>query len=110
MMPRMMKAFGFPSAIKVSSWLSAWSKYDPAEPHSHLGPIGVDPEAQGRGIGHKLMDKYCSELDGRGMLGYLETDRPGNVDFYKRYGFELTITTPVLGVPNFFMRRKAKRI
>lgn len=103
--PAMVKAFGLGSAIKVISWLSAWSKHDPCEPHAHLGPIAVDPGDQGRHIGHKLMDCYCGEIDRTCAVGYLETDRPENVGFYKRFGFEVMATMSILGVINYFMRR-----
>jgi ribosomal protein S18 acetylase RimI-like enzyme len=108
MLPAMVKGFGFCSAFKVGSWLSAWSTHDPAAPHIHLGPIGVAPEAQGLHIGRCLMERYCEELDRTNALGYLETDRPANVEFYKRFGFEVTETAPILRVVNYFMRRKAK--
>jgi ribosomal protein S18 acetylase RimI-like enzyme len=105
MMPGLMRRLGARSALRVGSWLSAWAKLDPGEPHLHLGPIGVEPEAQGRGIGRRMMDCYCRALDEAGVVGYLETDRPSNVEFYRRFGFEVIATAPVLGVPNYFMRR-----
>lgn len=105
MIPRMVSGLGVPSSMKVISWVSTWAKHDPNEPHSHLGPIAVEPEAQGRSIGTTLMQRYCADLDRTGMVGYLETDRPENVDFYRRFGFEVSQTTPVLGVETYFMRR-----
>jgi ribosomal protein S18 acetylase RimI-like enzyme len=107
MVPAMVKGFGLRSALRVGIWLSVWSKHDPAEPHSHLGPIGVSPEAQGHRIGRQLMERYCAELDRIATLGYLETDRPGNVDFYKKFGFAVTGTASIEGVVNYFMRRNA---
>jgi predicted N-acetyltransferase YhbS len=71
----------------------------------HLGPIGVEPDAQGRGIGRLLMERYCTELDASGKAGYLETDRPENVVFYQRFEFETWREISVLGVPNFLMER-----
>jgi ribosomal protein S18 acetylase RimI-like enzyme len=105
-MPAMIGGLGLRAALRLTSWLSAWARHDPAEPHAHLGPIGVDPHAQGRHIGHQLMQRYCDEIDGAGQLGFLETDRPENVQFYQRFGFELVATAPVLGTPNYFMSRK----
>ena len=105
MMPRMVSGLGLSSALKVISWVSTWSRHDPSEPHSHLGPIGVEPEAQGQRVGSTLMEKYCAELDRTGMAGYLETDRPENVEFYRRFGFVVTETAPVLAVQTYFMRR-----
>jgi hypothetical protein len=54
LMPAMVRALGLRSAVRVTAWLSAWSKLDPTEPHSHLDLIGVEPEMQGRRIGHRL--------------------------------------------------------
>jgi ribosomal protein S18 acetylase RimI-like enzyme len=108
MTPAMIGGFGLGSALRVSSWLSAWSKHDPSGPHSHLGPIGVEPSAQGRRIGQRLMDRYCEELDRTGTAGYLETDKPENARFYGHFGFETTDEIPVLGVPNYLMWRKAR--
>ena len=105
-MPVMVGAFGVRSALKVGSWLSAWSKHDPREPHVHLGPIGVALEAQRRGIGQRLMEHYCGAIDLSGAAGYLETDRPANVRFYERFGFAVTEEIRVLGVPNFLMLRR----
>ena len=53
----------------------------------HLGPIGVAPEAQGQGIGTALMNRYIEHLKQERSAGYLETDRPENVEFYKKFGF-----------------------
>lgn len=108
MTPAMMSGFGLRAAARVGSWLYAWSKHDPREPHSHLGPVGVEPDAQGRRIGQQLMERYCEELDRSGQAAYLETDRTENVQFYRRFGFETTGEVPVLGVRNYFMWRKAR--
>lgn len=104
-MPAMVKGLGVGSALKVSVWLSAWARHEPGDEHLHLGPIGVEPEAQGHHIGHRLMDRYCEELDRTRTAGYLETDRLENVGFYKRSGFEVIGTASILGVVNYFMRR-----
>lgn len=109
MTPALIRGLGLRSALRVGSWLSAWFKHDPSEPHVHLGPICVTPEAQGRHIGHRLMERYCETLDQTGAGGYLETDRPENVDFYRRFGFEIIEEAPVLGVMTYFMWRKTKR-
>ena len=54
--------------------MGTWAKHDPEEPHWHLGPVAVD--------------------------AHLETDRPENVSFYERFGFEIVGEQEVLGVPN----------
>lgn len=106
--PAMMRGFGLRAGLRMSAWLSIWSRHDPKEPHVHLGPIGVDPAAQGQRIGRRLMELYCEELDRTGQTGYLETDRPENVAFYRRFGFEITGDVLVLGVRNYLMWREAR--
>jgi ribosomal protein S18 acetylase RimI-like enzyme len=108
MMPVMIGSLGVRSSMRLATWMSVWSAHDPKEPHVHLGPIGVDPSAQRKHVGQRLMERYCAELDAHGQAGYLETDRPGNVTFYTRFGFEVTSEAPVLGVRNYFMWRPAK--
>jgi len=89
----------------VSSWLAAWAQNDAAGLHWHFGPIGVDPEIQGKGVGRLLMNTYCSALDGQLMSGFLETDTVENVAFYRRFGFEVVREVKVLGSTTFFMGR-----
>jgi GNAT superfamily N-acetyltransferase len=105
MMPRMVRGLGLGTALKVVSWVSTWSRHDPGESHLHLGPIAVDPDAQGRHVGTTLMQSYCVELDRAGVPGYLETDRPENVAFYQRFGFVVSGAATVIGVETYFMRR-----
>lgn len=109
MMPRMARKVGVRPVLRVAAWLSEWSKLDPAEPHLHLGAIGVDPAAQGRQIDRRLMEQYCQAQDQANVAGYLETDRPENVEFYGRFDFEVTTTRPVLDVPNYFMCWRVRR-
>lgn len=52
------------------------------------------------------MTAFCAVVDAERDAAYLETDRAGNVVLYRRFGFELTAQTCVLGVRNQFMRRR----
>jgi ribosomal protein S18 acetylase RimI-like enzyme len=96
---------GVRTFVRVASWLDAWTKHDPARPHVHLGPLAVDTHLQGRGIGTAIMAEHCRRLDEAGQAGYLETDKPENVRFYERFGYEVTEEATVIGVPNWFMWR-----
>ena len=95
------------AAPRMGRWLSVWAKHDPERPHSHFGPLAVDPDLQGRGIGSKLLVDYCHRLDHAGLLSYLETDKPENVRLYERFGFLVTGEADVIGVKNWFMTREA---
>lgn len=92
-------------AMKVSRWLATWGERDPAAPHSHLGPVAVEPPLRGHGVGSQLMGEYCRRLDSAGEASYLETDKRANVPFYERHGYVLVGEGEVIGVPNWFMSR-----
>jgi ribosomal protein S18 acetylase RimI-like enzyme len=93
------------AAPRVIQWLSSWCRHDPAEPHSHLGPIGVSPKVQGMGVGTALMNSYIDHLQTEGIAGYLETTSKKNVEFYRRFGFEVQREEEVIGTPNWYMWR-----
>jgi ribosomal protein S18 acetylase RimI-like enzyme len=101
--------FVTPPAITARSlrWLAEWERRDPERPHSHLGPLGVAPELQGRGVGSLILAEYTRRLDDRGEHAYLETDKPENVALYGRFGFEVMEEAEVLGTANWFMWREA---
>jgi ribosomal protein S18 acetylase RimI-like enzyme len=82
-----------------------WAAHHPPDPHSHLGPIAVRREYQGRGIGRLLMEHYCTCLDARGQASYPEADNQENVRFYQRFGFEILREPNILGVVNTFIWR-----
>jgi GNAT superfamily N-acetyltransferase/quercetin dioxygenase-like cupin family protein len=103
----MLSGFGFRSTLRVGSWLSGWAAHDERRPHWHFGPIGVDPDSQRQGVGRVLMEHYCSALDHAAVPGYLETDEPNNVAFYRRFGFEVVSEAQVIGTTTFFMVRTA---
>jgi GNAT superfamily N-acetyltransferase len=104
-----MIAIGPGSASRVGKWLAAWGERDPDRPHSHLGPVAVEPGRQGRGIGSLLMTEYCRRLDAAGEISYLETDKRENVRFYERHGYAVIDQAEVTGVPNWFMLREPQR-
>ncbi|HXV79761.1 MAG TPA: GNAT family N-acetyltransferase [Candidatus Binatia bacterium] len=90
---------------QIIKWFARWCHLDPEEPHIHLGPIGVAPNAQGRGIGTALMHRYVEHLKREQRAGYLETDRPENVEFYKRFGFVVQREEQLIGTPTWYMWR-----
>jgi ribosomal protein S18 acetylase RimI-like enzyme len=89
-------------------WVGTWEKHDPEERHWHLGPVAVDAHLQGMGIGSKLMRVFCAQMDAAEETAYLETDKPENVRFYERFGFEIVGEEQVIGVPNWYMARPAR--
>lgn len=61
----------------------------PREPHWYLPQIGVDPIAQGKGLGAALMRHALARCDQERALAYLEASKPQNIPFYLRHGFEV---------------------
>lgn len=87
---------------------SAWARQDPQRAHLHLDPIAVSVDAQGRGVGSSLMERYCTLMDEHALSGYLETGRESSVRFYSKYGFEVTKQIEVLGAKIWLMWRELK--
>lgn len=66
-----------------------------------LGPISVEPEWQGRGIGWALMERGLAELSRIGANGCVLVGDPA---FYTRFGFANSPALVLEGVPpEFFL-------
>ncbi|OJU80327.1 MAG: hypothetical protein BGO10_00255 [Chlamydia sp. 32-24] len=57
--------------------------------HWHLGMVAVDPKAQGKGIGKKLIEHSLHFADAANIPFYLETGTPSNVGLYEHFGFKI---------------------
>ena len=90
---------------RKSFWHNEWARHDPSNRHWHFGPIGVLPSHQGKGIGTKLLSRFCKEVDACLSPAYLETDTDKNVRFYERFGFEVVEETEIFDVKNSYMWR-----
>jgi len=90
---------------RKSYWHNEWARHDPLDQHWHLGPVGVLPSHQGKGIGTKLLSRFCQEVDACSSPAYLETDTDKNVRFYERFGFEVVKETKIFDVKNRYMWR-----
>ena len=90
-------------------WFREWAEHDPIEQHWHLGPIGVLPSHRGKGIGTKLMKRFCEEVDRCSAKAYLETDLDENVRFYRKFGFEVIAKSEIFHVDNRYMVRDQQK-
>lgn len=70
-------------SILALRMLSGIERKHPRTPHHYLAFLGVDPDAQGRGLGAKVLGPVLE----RGDDFYLETTNPKNHGFYRRVGF-----------------------
>ena len=64
------------------------------EPHWYLAGIGVDPSAQGRGIGAALLQPGLNAAARAALPAVLLTNNEANLRFYRRHGFEVVGEQP----------------
>jgi ribosomal protein S18 acetylase RimI-like enzyme len=71
--------------------LQSMDRLHPAEPaHWYLSLLGTDPDAQGKGLGTDVLAPVLERCDLDGVAAYLESSKPRNLDFYARFGFQVT--------------------
>ena len=75
----------------------------PREPHYYLAVLGVEPAAQGAGLGSRLMQPMLERCDREGVPAYLESSKRRNVDFYARHGFRVTGEVKLLLGPTLWL-------
>jgi ribosomal protein S18 acetylase RimI-like enzyme len=63
--------------------------------HWYLWVLGVEPQAQGQGVGSQLLHTLLQQAEARRVPCYLETENPRNVPFYQHHGFRLVSETIV---------------
>lgn len=89
--PTVLAATGFSRLSRMSAMRAAMDKHHPMErPHVYLWFVGVRPEAQGLGVGSRLLSAGLQRVDALGLPAYLESSSPANVPLYRRHGFEVT--------------------
>ena len=77
------------------------------EPHWYLAVLGVDPSAQGEGLGRRLITPILDRCDEQGLPAYLETMNEANLAWYARVGFEVTDEIHA-AIPAWFLTRRPK--
>ena len=74
----------------VIAGFTRMEKLHPHAPHLYLSTLGVSPDAQGQGLGSRLMAPMLERCDREGVPAYLESSKERNVAFYGRHGFGVT--------------------
>lgn len=78
-----------PAVLPSFLWPRALARHatgDPDAPTGGLGPMGIDPEARGQGLGLALLHHAAWHLRGRGVRA-MGIDWTGISPFYERLGF-----------------------
>jgi ribosomal protein S18 acetylase RimI-like enzyme len=89
-LPMLLNATGFGRIGRLMKLRDAMDSRHPMDrPHDYLWFLGVHPNAQGGGIGSRLLRARTDRLDAAGRCGFLETGTPRNLALYQRHGFEI---------------------
>jgi len=98
-LPGMLRAFSRTprSFAKGQTCLTALAKVHPHDAQWYLCVLATDPPAQRHGVGTLLMNEGLGHIDNEGVGGYLETQKPENLAYYRRFGYELRDTLTPLG-------------
>lgn len=89
-LPIILGATGFFRFGRIAAMREAMDKNHPMDrPHAYLWFLGVRPEAQGLGVGSRLLAAGLREIDAQGRHAFLESSNEANVPLYRRYGFEV---------------------
>ena len=110
-LPQKMGPEAFPRLMVMKSHFDELRRRDAPEPHWYLWVLGVDPPRQGQGVGSALLQPVLAQADTAGLPCYVETDKPINVPFYQRHGFEVVVEDdlPGGGFHYWTMKRAPRR-
>lgn len=90
-LPTILAATGFGRLGRLSAMRKVMDELHPMDrPHAYLWFLGVRPEAQGMGVGSRMLKAGLAKVDAQGLPAYLESSNEANVPLYRRYGFEVT--------------------
>jgi GNAT superfamily N-acetyltransferase len=84
-------------APRLFELMALMDEHHPHAPVYYLQLLGVDPDAQGRGIGSALLDAVLTRADRDGVPSYLEATSERNAKLYEKHGF---IATETLTLPD----------
>jgi ribosomal protein S18 acetylase RimI-like enzyme len=66
--------------------------------HWYIGPLGVDPEYQGKGYASRLLKPKLAQCEEQNIPCYLETHDENNVPIYQHLGFDVVEEDIIPGV------------
>jgi ribosomal protein S18 acetylase RimI-like enzyme len=107
-LPAMVRVFGARLPLAFWTRLRMEARHPSEPPSYYLAAIGVEPAAQGKGLGSELMKPMLARIDSEGAGAYLETSTARSRGLYERHGFVQTgeIQLPRGGPPIWPMWRE----
>jgi ribosomal protein S18 acetylase RimI-like enzyme len=80
-------AVGSENYARIVDFMSARARPVVGNDSWYLSIVAVAPQAQGRGLGARLLAPTLAEADSATVVCYLETFNPRSLHFYERLGF-----------------------
>ena len=93
-----------PVLERVRSYNQEVHQIMPAKPYWYLGVLGTHPASAGRRWGHAVMAVGLKRAADDGLPAVLETATPGNVEMYRRAGWEVVASLDA-PVPTWVMQQ-----
>jgi ribosomal protein S18 acetylase RimI-like enzyme len=113
MVPSWLRLAGqYPRAVpRLLRAMPALDRLHPHEPHWFLSLLGTEPGLQGRGLGSALVAPGVRRAEVEGVPVHLDTGRPENVPWYRRFGFDVTDEVRLVpgAPPTWGMRKGGSR-
>jgi GNAT superfamily N-acetyltransferase len=108
---QMVRVFGRRLPLAIWTQLRLERHHGGRPRHWYLHYLGVEPRAQGRGLGGALMAPVLAECDRDGLPAHLEASTDRSRMLYERHGFDRTDTfhMPAAGPPLREMWREPRR-
>jgi len=89
-LPMLLRLTGWSRFPRLLTLREVMDRHHPMDrPHDYLWFLGVTPEAQGHGVGSRLLKSRLDHLDAIGRPAFLETATEPNVRLYSRHGFKV---------------------
>ncbi len=107
-MPFQLGLGGFRRALHLNKVVDHVHASKMREPHWYLIALAVAPERQGEGLGGALMAPAFQMADTNKQPCYLETFTEDNLDYYRRFGFEVVVRACLEDIPFWGMKRAPK--
>ena len=95
LLPAYIRCCGLDRTPRVITAFERMKAKHPKPAHLYLFALGVAPEAQGQGLGSRLLAHTLESCDRTQMPAYLEATTPVNKALYLRHGFEVTCEFPL---------------
>ncbi|MCV7160994.1 GNAT family N-acetyltransferase [Mycolicibacterium brisbanense] len=95
-------AGGDAARARMTQLFQMIDEHHPADVCWYLAFMGVEPAAQRRGIGSRLLAAVLAKADREKLPAYLEASSPENRRLYERHGFQTVGELTIAGSPTIF--------